>query len=194
MSKDNNTAMKVISVINALLVLICAAGCVYVCTSGSGTYFIVSAVVEFLALVFSVLYYVFGFRKDAAKFYKLFMLFYASTYLVELLAAIIGKSELSVLTDASTTIIFSMILYGNTLLLAVSKDLGKKASLGLCIAGVVCYALPLAGCAVPGFMPFDTPVLWLSCLILFASHFVLALNALIMTLAKYKDKEMRGTK
>lgn len=181
-----------LSAVNLLLIVLCLAGCVYIISAGCGVYFTIAAASEFFALVFSVLYYYRGYRKDAAKYYRLFMLFYAFTYLAEIAASVISYETIGVSSPVSTTIVFSMILYGNTLILAVGKDLGKTASYCLCGVNVFFYLLPVIGCLLPGVITFADNTLKASSIILYCTWLVLALNALIMTVAKYKDKASRG--
>ena len=64
----------------------------------------------------------------------------------------------------------------------------------LCIFNAVFYALPIIGCVIPGFIAFDSVTIMTSNIILYCIWFVVALNALVMTVAKYEDKKARGTK
>ena len=187
----NRTPMRIISLLNALLIALCLAGCVYIFIVHPAPYYIISAAAELLALVFSVLYYLRGFRKDANRYYRLFMLFYAFTYLAEMLAAVLTYSDLGV-TTPSATLVFSLLLYGNTLILAVGNDLGKTAAYTLCGVNVLFYLLPVLGALIPGILTFDSPQLRASSMFLYCTWLVLALNALLMTVAKYADKSARG--
>lgn len=187
---NKNKTRVALSAINALLILLCVAGCVYILIANCGAYFTVTAIAEMLALIFSVMYYVHGYRKDAAKYYKLFLLFYAFTHLVEIFVSALTYDKIGV-SGGMFTVVISMILYGNTFLLAMGKDLGKKVSLILCTINAVFYAIPVIGCAIPTMITYTKPQIQASSIILYCSWFVLSLNTLIMTLAKYYDKQIR---
>ena len=190
---DSKLKLTLLSVINAALILACVAGCVYILISGSGLYYSVSAAAELLALVFSVMYYLRGYNKDAAKYFRMFMLFYACTYIAETLATVLGYDDLGVISDVSESVVFSMILFGNTLVLALGKDLGTRVSYTLCLINAAFYALPIIGLFIPGMINFETEQIKAASIILYCTWFVLSLNAFIMTVAKYKDKAARGS-
>ncbi len=182
--------LRALSVVNAVLLVSAMAGCLYVLFANQGLYYSVTAVTELLALVFSLFYYLRGFQKDAAKYYRLFMLFYAFTYLAENAASLMNYQTIGVDLSAGT-VLFSMIMYGNTLILAVGKDIGKKASYALCAFNVLVYVLPLIGGFIPGLISFESESVQVSNILLYAIWLIVALNAFVMTVAKYTDKSIR---
>ena len=188
----------IIGILNMLLVAACVAGCIYTLFAGMGTYYTIAAGVELLALVFSVLYFFFGYKKDAAKYYRLFMLFYAFTYVAEIFAGIFeykNTGTIGVTQKVSYTIIVSMILYGNALILAVGNNIGKTASYILCGINIFAYALPVLAVVIPGLeiVSFESRAVASASIILYVTWLILAFNALLMTIAKYHDKDLRGT-
>lgn len=196
---ENNgkkTVMTIISVFNALFILLCVVGCSYILFTECGKYYKIAAASEMIALVFSVLYYCFGYKKDAAKYYRMFMLFYAFTYIAETFASIIDYDAIGVSDKVSLTLVVSMILYGNTIVLAVGKDIGKAISYAICAVNVIFYALPVLAVLLPDMeiISFESPEIKYASIILYCTWLVLALNAFIMTMAKYTDKARRGTK
>ena len=188
-----STVFKALTVINAVLILLGAVGCVYILTSNCGIYYSVSAIVELIALIFSVFYYLKGYQKNAAGDYRLYMLLYAFTYLVENVACALDYDNIGVESKVSLTIVFSMLLYGNALILAIGKDLGKKLSYTLCGVNIFVYVLPLIGMAIPGLITFANEAFEVSGVVLYAIWLILAFNTLVMTIAKYADKAARNT-
>lgn len=193
MSKQS-TKFKVLSIITAILLALSIAGCLHVLIEKAGTYFMISAVVEGVAIIFAILYYIFGFKKNAALFYQLFMLFYAFTYLAEMLVSALDYNNLGVESIVPATVVFSMIMYGNTLILAIGKDLGKKVSYALCGINILFYALPIVGTFVPDIVTFSNDMVKQSSITLYGIWLVMAINALVMTIGKYADKAERGSK
>lgn len=191
--EQSHNLQKPLAFADLILILLCAAGCVYIFASGCGVYYILSAAAELLSLIFSVLYFVKGFQKDAAKYYRLFLLFYALTYPVEVLAAVLGYEQIGVSSVLPVSAVFSMLLYGNTLILAVGKDLGKKVSYLLCGINVFSDLIPVIGCMIPGAVTFANEKIAASSIILYCTWLILSLNAFVMTAAKYRDKAARGT-
>ena len=74
------------------------------------------------------------------------------------------------------------------------KDLGKKVSYILCGINVVFYLLPILGVIIPGIVTFENSDLMRSNVVLYCIWLIMALNAFVMTAAKYTDKAMRGSK
>lgn len=184
---------RIFSAVFALFLAFSAGGCFHVLLFADGAYYTVSAIAELCALVFAGFYYLRGFPKDAAKYYRLFMLFYAFTFLAETAAGALTHDSLGVSTDDPVMLIVTMILYGNVLILAVAKDLGRAVSLTLCAVSAAIYLVPLIGIWIPGTVDFATDAAKTANILLYVVWFAQACNALLMTLAKYMDKAARGT-
>lgn len=179
--------MTAISYINLLLISFCIVGCIYGVIVTKNIFYSIEALVEVAALVLSIVYFVKGYKKDAAKYYKSFMLLQASTFVIEYaFSTFIPSVDTSGIYEA-----FSLILYGNTLLLAVAKDLGKKVTISLASFNLVVYTFTFIGSF---FEAYPTPIAKTDSILMTTTWFSLAGITLLMTIAKYIDKEKRNTK
>lgn len=194
MAKDNNKRLTVLSIINAVLLIIAMGGCVKLITADLGAFYIIVGITEFIALIFSVLYYLRGFKKDAALYYKNFMVFFAFTFFVFSLAYLRAGDSAGFTVAESLRVLYllPMLIYGDSLLLAVSKDLGKKSSYVLGILNIVLTTVPLVLCFIPGAFTFADDQIMTANAILYVVIFITAVTAFIMTAAKYTDKAIRG--
>lgn len=178
-----STVLTVFTAINLALVCFCSIGCVYVMCNTTSLSAMVDAIVECIAALAAIEYFVRGAKKDAAKYYKMFMLFEASTFVIVYAFCLFEpKQEFMIMED-----IFSLLLFGSTLLLALGKDLGQKVSLSLASFNVAVYLYALISAFVKS---LDNPLY----IIMTATWFSISGLALIMTIAKYIDKKSRNTK
>lgn len=187
MEKENKF-LNVITFANLLLICVCIVGCLYCIATTNNAYYIIESLIEIITLVAAIAYATKGYKKDAAKFYKLFMLFMAGTYVVEYLLSTLIPSDGSV-TGLYTA--FSLILYGNTLLLAVAKDLGKKVSVSLASFNFAVYLGTFIGSF---FRTYPSQHYKIVSIIMTLTWFALAGITLLITFAKYIDKAQRNTK
>lgn len=141
----------------------------------------VSYVTEIVALVSGILYISFGYRKNAAFFYKMFLVVLTISQAV--FAAREMTMTLSVPLVDAILMIVSLIMI---VILATGKDLGKVNSAVVVGALIVCrvIALILDIVAQEGF-----PVLSYT-----VSDLLLAITAAFMIFGKYIDKAQRGSK
>lgn len=128
-----------------------------------------------LTLLFAALYFMMGFKKDAAPYYKLFAWMFAISTCVFVLA---------VRTMPIVFVIIGLINYAILSILAVAKDLGKKKSFILCIISIV-----VSAAAIVLFC-----ILNAGSVITMASKLLLSVLLFVMVNAKYADKGIRGTK
>lgn len=183
-----NKIMSVVTYINLVLIGVCIIGCLYGIAITQNAWFIVDALVEIIALIASITYFAMGYKKDAARYYKLFMLLQAATFVVEyLVSSFIDNTE----PASGVLIAFSLVLYGNTLMLALAKDLGKKVTIGIASFNLVVYTAVLVGSLFDDYL---TSVARTDTIILATTWFALAGITLLMTIAKYVDKAKRNTK
>ncbi len=84
-----------------------------------------------------------------------------------------------------------LIIYGNLLLLAVAKDLGKKVSIGLATCNLVFYVISFLKNV---FTEAATAIEKADNVIISTVWLVLAVITVLMTIAKYVDKTSRNTK
>lgn len=188
MEKENK-AMTIVTYANLVLIGLCIIGCLYGITVTKSIYFMIDAVVEIIALIASITYFAMGYKKDAAKYYKMFMLLQAATYIVEYL---ISTYLDGIVSTTGIFTAFSLILYGNTLMLGLAKDLGKKATIGIASFNLAIYAATFIGSFFSE--KYVSAVEKTDTIIMAATWFALAGITLLMTIAKYVDKSKRNTK
>lgn len=170
-----------IVVVCGILALLSAIGTVTVAFSSElNELYKFEAVCDLISLGLAFFYIVNGYGKDYAKYYKLSMLFHALNALI--VTAVAANEKTKYISIVMCAICFALVL-----VLALGKDLGAKKSLTICVIVVVIRAAGLISqyFAVKTFDPIT---------ILTVSQLVLALMILASTLAKYDDKQVRGTK
>lgn len=141
-------------------------------------FFQVMSEVTVIALIGAVVYSLYGFKKNEAKYYKLFINLCA--------VATILRLVVHVSSNGTIRAVLTAVQFGALCVLSQAKDLGRKKSmiLGL-IFIVITLAIAVSMISVVG---FETRVLFMS-----LSDFILALVINILLLAKYADKAERGT-
>jgi len=128
-----------------------------------------------LSCIFSMLYCLYGYKKDAAKYFKMFCVSFSISLIVRTILNI-EQGDIAGAILAAIAVICLLIL-------AFAKDLGKTKSYTLCgitfavlIANVIVQAV--SGKALTGAV----------------SRLIIGLTLAVMIHAKYKDKESRGSK
>lgn len=170
-----NTVLIVIATILQIYQL-----CIMDYKSASGILYFYD-IITIIALVSGLFYAFYGYKKEASKYYKVFM---ALTFITFLCSAIsnLPYSYLMILTCISFVRLIPIAL------LAFKKDFGKKNSI---ICAYTTFALTLAIVLI-GVFVFVTPLKYLITLIL--NNVLLSVIVIIFVEAKYADKEARGTK
>lgn len=138
-------------------------------------------VVDLISIVIMFLYFVKGYTKDVAKYFKLAMLFEASTYIIDYLYLAINPIEIIADTGSFISLAIVLVMYGNTLIVAVAKDLGKRASFLIYGSNTCLYIINLLTSIKTGAAAEISSIIWL----------LLSLVGLIMIEAKYIDKGNR---
>lgn len=175
---------KVLTVLNLVLLCVCLLGCVYVVGFDTDIANIVDAVIEVIAVLAALEYFARGAKKDAARYYKMFLIFEAATFVLEELVNIFVESfYISPVSE-----LFTMLLFGVTILLAFGKDLGKKVTLSLVGFNLLVYACVMIHAFVNG--SFENPF----SLIMTTTWFSTASITMVMAIAKYRDKADRHRK
>lgn len=193
MKKQRNPYLTVLALCNILALGTCITAAVYSIISADNWYYVVMWVLDLIALFFSALYLLGGYRKDSARYYRLFMLISATTYIAEALAySFCGEKMGGVQFIDNISPAVTMLLYGNILILAVAKDLKKKVSYALCIVNMVAYIVPVVYAVIPGLMEFGSAEEKAIAIFLYITWELFATIALIMTIGKYRDKESRN--
>ena len=136
-------------------------------------------VATIVALLSGLFYAFYGYKKSAAKYYKVFMIL----TLIAFLASAIGDLPYSYLIVITCLAFIRLIPH---VLLAFKKDFGKKNSL---ICAYVAFVLTLAIVFIGAFV-FVVPLKNLIVQIL--NNILLSAITIIFVEAKYTDKEARG--
>ena len=149
----------------------------------------VGALLSMIAMCSSLMYVFYGYKKNVSSYFRGFMF----TYALSQLAGIVIASGSSDGTGLGALLVGA--IYGPLLVLALASDLGKKKSLILCAVVVVLQLGVFVGAVIttPGLIRGGTP---LGTLYMMRAHmqFTLAVSMTLMTVAKYTDKAIRGTK
>ena len=180
MLRTDKPIYKVILVFNLLLITIAVVLSV-ITLSGDGATVtrILSAITKLVALVFAGFYIILGYRKNAAKYYKIFGFLYMISIVFAIIACISN-------TPAVVDIIcYSLSVIGALVLIFV-KDFGKAKALATC--GVLVLLQIVS--AIFSYIEGDPTIVKINVFMLLD----LACLFGIMTYAKYLDKDERGTK
>lgn len=135
------------------------------------------SVVDMLGLAAALYYCIRGYRKDAAKFYKLFVYLY-------ILSRLMGVAFFAGKGNVLDTVCMAVVI-GAAGILAVAKDLGKTKSQMLGLAILLASFIPTIINFIHGAI-----IRSLSGCISFC---VVAILLNLLVLAKYEDKAERGT-
>jgi len=136
---------------------------------------IVAAVIYCCASACAFIYCLFGYKKDNAKFFKIYAIAFAAHHLQHVFMAAMVHTGVVAICHA--------IGFGVVLVLIMALDLGKKKSYGLAIADMIVSAIPFFVALFDGLQPIGClPTLTLSIVLM------------IMVAGKYSDKAKRGSK
>ena len=140
--------------------------------------------IEIAALAFGIYYSIAGYKKDSAKYYKIYLCLFALSCIVSIINTILsinGKMNI-------TSIIFIIALVVMTIgsiALAFVSNLGRNKSLAIAYTILAC-----------SFVMFIQPLLTGNFAIVLKtslSYLALAYITYFFVIAKYKDKENRGS-
>ena len=180
MLRTDKPIYKVILVFNLLLIAAAVAlSVIGICGEVATAIRIISTVIRLLALLYAGFYILSGYRKDAAKYFKIFGILYLFSTVLGLISCISN-------TPTVLSVIFYVLSIIAILALAFAKDLGKAKSFVLC--GIL-VALQIA-LSVSVYLQADPAIVKIN---MFISMDLACLFG-IMTYAKYLDKTERGTK
>lgn len=140
----------------------------------------IEAACDVLALILALVYFINGYRKDYAKYYKSAMLLNATNALIVTVLSIFENKGI-------VLVILCTICFGLFSALAILNSIGEKISILICIIALIIRCT--------GFISLysNFNILSIDSLLILA-RIVLALITLIATIAKYDDKKARGTK
>lgn len=150
----------------------------------AGIAMMVGAMCSLAAICASLMYLFYGYKKNAASYFRGFMIAYALSQLAGLVIA--GQNA----EKTGLGVLLVGAVYGPVLVMAVAENLGKKKSYTLCAIavllqiGVLVGAIITRGSANVGGLFLMRGYMQLT----------LAVSMMLMTVAKYEDKSARGTK
>ena len=178
-SKKLNKTLLVL--VYALLVV--ATGlCIYLLVDKSISYPIGLIAMNLASVTVAFAYFIVGYTKDAAKYFKLAMLFDAATYVLNFLYLAIFPFPLIVDPNIFISVTLIMIMYGNSLIIAIAKDLGKKASYLIYGTNTFLYLVNLILTISEDKASLIMAIVWL----------IISVVGLVMIKAKYIDKANRN--
>ena len=181
MVKSTNKYKIVASIINLMLILFGIVSNVQILQHDNPSISTtVSTIFSVIALLAGASYICYGYEKVGAKSYKAFMILYAFAQL----SCIVGAALME--PSNAIYIVSSAIVYGPILLLALSKDMGKKVSYNLAGIIVGLQLLVFVGSLISKDAVFHGSRT--------LSNLILAVTACVMVWAKYDNKASRGTK
>ncbi len=166
--------------VSVILLVLCAAVTVQsiigLFTNELGGIFIVYYAMDIITVVLAAFYCLSGYQKPSAKYFKAVSI----SFLIVSAIALGLAFKNSQLFD----FIFMMIIFGCLSVFSVAKDLGKRRSLFMAGLMILCFLISSVIFAVT----------WSSVLSPISTNLLLSVIFFIMVIAKYKDKEARGTK
>ena len=180
MLRTDKPIYKVILVFNLLLIAIAVVlSVISISGSGATTTRLVSTIIKLASLLFAGFYIVSGYRKNAAKYYKVYGILYMFSIVLTLIACIKN-------TSSTLAIICNTLPVIGILALVFVKDFGKTKALITCAILVLLQIV----CVILANAEGDPTIVKIN---IFMSMDLACLLG-IMTYAKYLDKAERGTK
>ena len=179
--KTGEPIVKKLSAFNVVLLLAAFAACIVALDELAAPVSLVRVVFEMIAIASAFFYAVYGYKKDAAKYYKAFLIALGLAKLAMVIVSVIESGVLG--TGFGVSTVLFAVSFVLAAVLAFVKDLGKTKSL----------------CAVAAMFVIDL-VNEVILLVKFADVFnaVIVLAVSIITvefvIAKYIDKAERGSK
>lgn len=180
MLRTDKPIYKVILVLNLLFIVVGIVTCVPSFKDTQDVFSLIGLAMTVLDLIFAGFYIINGYRKDAAKYYKIYGLLLAVKYTIIVVHSIILGSLPFEIFNALTLVI--------VLVLTLSSNLGKNKSFILCgllvILRVICFVIRIALIQATNINSILSHMANIDLVCLYG----------IMTYAKYLDKTERGTK
>lgn len=182
--KEERTNKKVSRLIYQWMCIVALVACIVLYTVGrfsspvSFKHSLALYIITTISLVFALIYISFEYKKNVSLFYKLFIGFYTVSQLFKFPSAIKMGGLFEVILIAIT--------FGMLCVLLIALNLGKWKSLSLACVVVVCSVCHLVKMFVS---PTGKNAMNLGGI----AYFVLSVVLLMVILAKYIDKDERGT-
>lgn len=168
--------------VTAYVLLALSAGLsIYLIINNSIDYPVGLCVVDLISVVLALVYFIKGYAFSAANYFKLAMFFNAAAYVLDYLLLAINPTGLAANAGTYISLAVTLIMYGNTLLIAVGKDLGQRASLIIYGSNIALYIINILATNNTSAAAEIAAIIWISNTVV----------GLIMIRAKYIDKTNR---
>lgn len=178
-----NKKSSIVKICHLILLFVGAGICIYGCTLNESSVFdITSLVIKIFALVSSFVYLIKGYKKDADKYYKVFMWILGISEVIGF-ASLLNKGIQLPFNQA----IIAVLKFAAFVLIIGANDYGKLKSNIISIALIVFTGYAEICLMVSSELATHRAIFSLS-------QFIFALIVAIMVFEKYSDKESRGAK
>lgn len=141
MSKENIQNYKKLNAIIVALLFIClgVSICYFAMGHSLDITIVILSIVNIVTCIVGLIYALYGYKKDVAKYFKAFMLFFCVSNLSQVIIDLITTKSMDFGSNISG--VLRTVICVITLILTFAKDLGKSTSMGLAytmlITGVV---------------------------------------------------------
>ena len=175
--KTGEPLIKKLGIFNVLLLIVAFAACIVALNELTAAISLVRIGFHMIALACAFFYAVYGYKKNAAKYYKAFLITLGLAKLTMVIVSAVEAGAFGV-----STVLFALA-FVCAVLLVFAKDMGKTKS--VCIVCAM-FVLDLV----------NEIILLVKAADVFSAVIVLAVSfiAVEFVLAKYIDKAERGTK
>ena len=180
-----NENLKKVGIVNSVLIVIAIALKIYCTVIHPHVNTILEGVFCIAALVCGFIYGLSGYKKDGAKYFKIFFVLYAAEAVMSAINAFIYKPE-GMMVFTVIVLIAHIAVVLCALALALLKDIGKDNSTIIAFVNLfINVILLVAVCTSKNYVQAYVGEI---------NNVVLSCIAFIFVSAKYKDKEIRGSK
>jgi len=174
--------LKTVGIVNTILIVVAlVARCITF--ADSPAMIKAESIIGAIGLISGLIYAFNGYKKDAAKYYKLFMYTYVVISIISLIVEIVASKTMGVRALQFSFVIIPFICI---CLLAFVKDFGKTKSITAIGIVLLINVIRFARAIIKN---TDLNISTVS-----LGNLVLAIIAFIFVVCKYADKEARGTK
>lgn len=176
----NKTILNILSALSLLFLLGSILLNVFVLKSDTGVMAKIAAGASVCALICGIVYFAKGGKKNAAGFFRAYVILYGISELLTVSAVLTALDD-----GYIPSVMLTVLCFGILSILAEAKDLGKTRS---CIfSGIITLARLVWFILILILFPYGLAAVAAS-----AASFALAYTLQVMILAKYADKEDRG--
>ena len=154
---------------------------------------LVVSVVEIVISIIAFIYIINGFTKKYEKHFRLYFAISAAAFVLEYFTYAFDDGAETTFFELVFVFVFDMIAYGNCMLLAFGRDLGKKASLSLVWCNLAAIIVIILYYMISSLMNSDSESI--SYLLLeYAGCVANYIVDILLVSGKYLDKADRGSK